>query len=339
MERVMPEVRLAGIEIGIPVIGFGCSSLASVGRKKALLLLESAFDVGIRHFDVARYYGYGETEGILGTFIKSRRAQVTVTTKFGIEPPRRTNALRIALGVGRRFLRLVPSARKVVQQRASVLVKGNAFSVADARRNLETSLRELGTDYIDFYLLHDYVAGNHSSDELVAFLGQAVKAGKIRYFGLGTSIDSVMRALDCEPVLCGIIQFQDSVLTRNRDKLPPQAPRGLVITHGSLAGGYRSLSSFLAADNNRVKDWSAALDLDCSDERTLAALLLNYAAEANLGGLLLFSARNADRIRNNAKSVLEPHVTPSQVKLFAQLVERNLPTLSEYSYENLRQAL
>ena len=330
MERVVPVVQMAGIQIKLPIIGFGCSSLASVGRKNALRLLDTAFDVGIRHFDVARYYGYGETEGILGAFIKSRRAQVTITTKFGIEPPRRTNALRIALGAGRRILRLVPSARKMVQKHSLVLVKGNAFSVADARRNLETSLRELGTDYIDFYLLHDYVAGDHSSDELVAFLRQAVQAGKIRYFGLGTSIDNVVRALDCEPDLCGVIQFQDSVLTRNRDKLT-QAPRGLVITHGSLAGGYRSLSSFLTADNNRVKDWSAALDLDCSDERTLAALLLNYAVEANPGGLLLFSARNSDRIRDNAKSVLEPHVTSSQVKLFAQLVERNLPTLSEYS--------
>jgi hypothetical protein len=88
----------------------------------------------------------------------------------------------------------------------------------------------------------------------------------------------------------GVIQFQDSVLTRNRDKLPPLASRELVV-------------------------------------------------EANPGGLLLFSARNADRIRNNAKSVPEPHVTPAQVKLFAQFVERNLPTLSEYSYENLRQAV
>jgi D-threo-aldose 1-dehydrogenase len=331
MERVMPEVQMAGTKISIPVIGFGCSSLASVGRKNAIGLLESAFDVGIRHFDVARYYGYGETEGILGTFIKSRRAQVTVTTKFGIEPPRRTNALRIALGVGRRFLRHVPSARKVVQRHVSVLVKSNAFSAADAQRNLETSLRELGTDYIDFYLLHDYIAGDHSSGELVAFLRQAVKAGKIRYFGLGTSIDSVVRALDCEPDLCGVIQFQNSVLTRNRDKLPSQAPPRLVITHGSLAGGYSCLSSFLKAGNNRVKDWSAALDLDCSDERTLAALLLNYAVDANPNGLLLFSARNTDRIRDNAKSVLKPRVTPSQVKLFAQLVERNLPTLSEYS--------
>jgi D-threo-aldose 1-dehydrogenase len=331
MERVMPEVQLAGPKISTPVIGFGCSSLASVGRTNAIRLLESAFDVGIRHFDVARYYGYGETEGILGTFIKSRRAQVTVTTKFGIEPPRRTNALRIALGVGRRFLRLVPSARKVVQRHALVPVRGSAFSVTDARRNLETSLRELGTDYIDFYLLHDYEAGDHSSDELVAFLRQAVEAGKIRYFGLGTSIDNVMRALDCEPNLCGVLQFQDSVLTRNREKLPSEAPHGLVITHGSLGGAYTSLSSFFKTGNGRVKEWSATLDLDCSDERALAALLLNYAVIANPSGLLLFSTRNIDRVSDDAKAVLNPRVTPSQVKLFAQLVERNLPTIGEYS--------
>jgi hypothetical protein len=47
MERVMPEVQIAGIKIGIPLIGFGRSSLASVGRKNAIRLLESAFDVGI----------------------------------------------------------------------------------------------------------------------------------------------------------------------------------------------------------------------------------------------------------------------------------------------------
>jgi aryl-alcohol dehydrogenase-like predicted oxidoreductase len=107
----------------IPVLGFGCSSLTSVGRKQALRLLESAFDAGIRHFDTARYYGYGEAEGILGSFLKSCREQLTVTTKFGIDPPRRTSSLRIALGVGRQILRLVPSARKAVQQRMTMCLE------------------------------------------------------------------------------------------------------------------------------------------------------------------------------------------------------------------------
>jgi aryl-alcohol dehydrogenase-like predicted oxidoreductase len=218
----------------------------------------------------------------------------------------------------------------LVQQRASALVKGNAFSVADANRNLETSLRELRTDYIDFYLLHDYVVGTHSSGELLGFLMQAVKAGKIRYFGLGTSIDNVLRALACEADLCGVLQFQDSVITRNRNKLPSLSPHKLVITHGSLAGAYSSLWSFFQANNNRAKEWSAGLDLDCSDARTLAALLLNFAVEANPNGLLLFSARSEDRIKDNTTAVLNPRVTPLQVASFAQLVERNLPTLCEY---------
>lgn len=329
----MREIQVVGIGIGIPILGFGCSSLTSVGRKQALRLLESAFDAGVRHFDVARYYGYGEAESILGDFAKSRRTQVTVTTKFGIDPPRRTSALRIVLRVGRQILRFVPSARKSVQHRvSSVLVKGNAFSVADAQRNLETSLRELGTEYIDFYLLHDYVPGNGSSDELVAFLRQAVSAGKIRHFGLGTSIESVIQAADTEPDLCGVLQFQNSVLTRNGEKLSSRAlPRGLVITHGALGGTYHTVSSFLKDGKNRIKEWSGALGLDCSDENTLAALLLVYAKEANPGGLVLFSARSSDRIRSNAKSVFESQITPSQVQLFAQFVEQNMPTLQRYS--------
>ena len=329
----MREIRVPGMKIGIPVLGFGCSSLTSVGRKQALRLLESAFDAGIRHFDTARYYGYGEAEGILGSFLKSCREQLTVTTKFGIDPPRRTSSLRIALGVGRQILRLVPSARKAVQQRASsVLVKGNVFSVADAQRNLETSLRELGTECIDFYLLHDYVPGNGSSDELVAFLQEAVSAGKIRNFGLGTSIDSVRRALATEPSLCGVLQFQNSVLTANRERLPPLVSLpGLVITHGALGDAYRRLSALLKADNNKVREWSGELGLDCRDKNSLVALLLIYSVAANPGGLVLFSARSTDRVRQNAKSVFDPKITSSQARLFAQLVERDMLTQRKYS--------
>ena len=119
----MRGIAVPGIAIQIPVIGFGCSALSSVGGKKALHLLGTAFDAGVRHFDVARYYGYGESEGMLGTFVKSRRAQVTITTKFGIEPPRRTNALRFAMQAGRRLVQFVPAARSFLRRRAQGLVK------------------------------------------------------------------------------------------------------------------------------------------------------------------------------------------------------------------------
>jgi D-threo-aldose 1-dehydrogenase len=320
----MKAIAVPGIDIQIPAIGFGCSSIASVGEKKALQLLGTAFDAGVRHFDVARYYGYGEAEGLLGTFVKSRRAEVTITSKFGIEPPRRTSALGFAMQAGRRLAQFVPAARGFLRRRAQGLVKNGAFSVKDAQTNLETSLRELGTDYIDFYLLHEYAVSGNSSGELVTFLTGAVKAGKIRYFGLATGIEDVLRALECQQELCSIVQFENSVLRRNVEKLPRGGPHRLAITFGSISASYLSVSAFLKTHREIAGDWSTKLCLDCSKDETISALMLNYSVLANPNGLALFSSKDASRVNRNICAVLEPGLSPAQVELFAQLVEREM---------------
>ena len=320
----MRAIAIPGIDIQIPVLGFGCSRLASVGEKKALQLLGTAFDAGVRHFDVARYYGYGEAEGLLGTFVKSRRAQVAITTKFGIEPPRRTSALGFAMQAGRRLAQFAPAARGFLRRRAQGLVKSGAFSVKDAQTSLETSLRELGTDYIDFYLLHEYTVSENSPDELAAFLTDTVKAGKIRYFGLATGIETVLRALQCQPELCRIVQFENSVLHRNVESLPGGGANRLTITFGSLSASYHSVSAFLKAHGEIAGSWSAELAVDCSRDETISALMLNYSVQADPNGLVLFSSNDASRVNGNVRAVLEPDLSPAQVELFGQLVERDL---------------
>jgi D-threo-aldose 1-dehydrogenase len=320
----MRGIAVPGIAIQIPNLGFGCSSLTSVDNKKALQLLGTAFDAGVRHFDVARYYGYGEAEGRLGSFVKSRRAEVTITTKFGIEPPRRTNALRFAMQAGRRLVHLVPAARGFLRRRAQGLVKSGAFTVNQAQASLETSLRELGTDYIDFYLLHDYAVFENSPDELVAFLTAAVKAGKIRHFGLGTGIENILRALELQPELCGILQFDNSVLSRNVERLPRSGPQRLTITFGSLSASYHSVSAFLKAHSEMASSWSTKLGVDCSKDETISALMLNYSVRMSPNGLVLFSSRDGSRVSANVRAVLEPVISPAQVDLFGQLVERDL---------------
>jgi len=240
-----------------------------------------------------------------------------------VEPPRRTSALRIALQAGRRVARFLPAARKVAQRHTTFVIKGNAFSVADAKRNLEISLRELGTDYIDFYLLHDYVVRDQAPDELLSFLRSAVDEDKIRYFGLGTSFDNVKQALESQSDLCNVVQFQNSVLTRNRQRLPHQESQRLIITHGALGGSFRRVLSFLKASSERVNEWSEKLGLDCSNESIISALMLNYAVEANPNGLVLFSSTDPIRTTQNAKSVLKPSVSIAQVTMFVELVEEN----------------
>jgi len=75
----MSNVTLQNTDITTSSIGFGCAGLmrtpTSKGRSR---LLNTAFNSGIRHFDVARVYGIGQAEAELGTFIKSRRSEITI---------------------------------------------------------------------------------------------------------------------------------------------------------------------------------------------------------------------------------------------------------------------
>jgi len=67
-ERPITEIVVPGLAVRTPAVGFGCSSLTGTGPRNANRVLQTAFDAGVRHFDTARYYGYGEGEGILGRF-------------------------------------------------------------------------------------------------------------------------------------------------------------------------------------------------------------------------------------------------------------------------------
>jgi D-threo-aldose 1-dehydrogenase len=323
----MIEIVVPGFAVRTPAVGFGCSSLTGTDPSNANRVLQTAFDAGVRHFDTARYYGYGEGEGILGRFLKNRRSEVTISTKFGIEPPRRTTALGVGLYFGRRIVRLVPGVRGFLQRRTQSLLKGGAFNAQQARGSLETSLRELNTDHIDFYLLHDYVVGEQPPDELLAFLESSVKVGKIRSFGIGTSFENVLQALERQPRLCSVLQFQNSVLTKNTDNLPLGNSDRLVITHGALGGSYRSVLTFLEARRDVEKDWAARLGCDRLDESTLSALMLNYAADANPKGLVLFSSRDPVRVNRNVNAVLESDFSSAQIAMFGELVNRVSPLI------------
>jgi D-threo-aldose 1-dehydrogenase len=316
----MKTILVSRLDLRIPVIGFGCSALTSTGRANAIRVLETAFDAGVRHFDVARYYGYGEAEGILGSFIKRYRSQLTITTKFGIAPPQKTPLFSLALGMGRRVGHFLPILRPLMRRKAQGLVKTGTFTAEQASASLDASLRQLRTDHVDFYLLHDYSAKIKLSEDLLAFLESVVKTGKVRCLGMGTDLENILLAMEQQPQLCGVIQFQNSVLTRNTERLPSMNGDPLIITHGSLGESSQSIRAFLERHNDLAKQWSARVGADLLDQDILSELMLNYAIDANPNGLVLFSSRDPARVKKNVRAVLEPSLSPSQTATFASLV-------------------
>src|SRR5215831_738957 len=107
----MQTVRLGSSDLALSVLGFGTAGLLRVRRRRRRDTLAAALANGITHFDTAPIYGLGESERELGQFLRGRRAQVTLTTKFGLQLSAKTTRLAGLQRAARAVIALAPAFR------------------------------------------------------------------------------------------------------------------------------------------------------------------------------------------------------------------------------------
>jgi D-threo-aldose 1-dehydrogenase len=280
-------------------LGFGCSSLmGGLNRAESLSILEIAFDAGIRHFDVAPMYGFGQAESCLGEFLTRRRGQVTLTTKYGIPPPARQGLISFARSVARPVIQAVPGLKGGLTS-AAVKASGASakasFTVEEARASLERSLRELKTDHIDVWLLHDAVAGDLHDEGLLRLMQDSVASGVIGTFGVGSERAAIDEIASRRPEYLPVVQFAWSVLDS------PVASTGSFRIHHRTLSQHSRLHAQLRADKARCARWSSIIGADIAHPETLSSLMLKAALLENPSGIVLFSSRRAAHIRHNVE--------------------------------------
>jgi aryl-alcohol dehydrogenase-like predicted oxidoreductase len=316
----MRRVRLGETDLETSVLGFGCAPLMGrLGRRESLRRIEVAHEMGVTHFDTARSYGYGEAESVLGDFLSTRRASVTVTTKLGIAAARPSRTRTFAKNVFRRTFGRSDRLRAVAGRQAATGVTPGHFGVDEARASLDASLRELRTDHVDLLLLHEF-RQHDVRDDLLEFLEQTVREGKARHFGIGTDIDSTVSILRSAPAYAPFVQIANSVLERNLSLLPSSV-QPAVITHSAIREVLPALRDGLAADPSRAVAWSDAVAADCSDPDVLSGLLLAYAVSANRDGVVLLGSQRDEHIRSSVRSIADDRFSAAQVDRFAALLE------------------
>lgn len=148
----MAEMRyadIAGVDKRVSRIFYGTASKEMSMGKNVNALLDSVFEMGINAFDTAR--GYGMAEKSLGRWLKDsgKREQCVVLTK----------GCNVDL-FGKNHVN-----RKVIMS------------------ELEKSLKMLGVDYVDIYLLHRDDSAVPAG-ELVEILNELQKEGKFKCFGV-----------------------------------------------------------------------------------------------------------------------------------------------------------
>lgn len=138
----------------VSVVGLGCNAFGSrIDEQQTRAVVDAAFDHGITFFDTADTYGLGASEELLGRALGTRRDDVVVATKFGMDMQGHNGPDWEAR-----------SSRRYV------------------RRAVEASLRRLGTDHIDLYQIHQLDLVTPMS-EVVEAMNELVDEGKVRYLG------------------------------------------------------------------------------------------------------------------------------------------------------------
>jgi aryl-alcohol dehydrogenase-like predicted oxidoreductase len=312
-------------------LGFGCSSvMGALGRRESGAMLEAAFDAGIRHFDVAPMYGFGQAEGCLGEFLGRHRGEVTVTTKYGIPPLRGQGWMGLAHGLARAaarpVVRALPGLKRGMKQVEGSMAPpaGKAsFTAAEARDSLERSLRELRTDHIDVWLLHEATVDDLRDDGLLRLLEDAVASGKIGSFGVGSERARVEALLAARPEYCATVQFEWSVMDP-----PVGAMKSFRMHHRALTENIRGLHARLAQEKTRCAEWSREVGADLADRGALAALMLKAALEENPESVILFSSKRPEHIRQNVDVAGDDAMADPARRLYA-LVQRVIAVRSQ----------
>ena len=298
----MEQIKLANTGRETTRLGFGCSSImGATGLRESLRILDAAYDAGIRHFDVAPMYGYGEAESCLGDLFQRHGSGITVTTKYGIPPANHSHLLRLARRAAEPILRHFPALKRPLAKAANAAATHNqtrpAFTAAQAAASLQRSLAALRTSHIDLWLLHEVTASDLEDDGLLRFLEDQIANGSIGAFGIGSSADKIGPLLVQRPDYCRILQYDWSVL----DPIIPLS-NTFRIHHRALTSNFRSLHTALLQNEAIRQRWSQAVDADLARPNTLARLMLKAALVLNPASVILFSSKDLMHIRANVET-------------------------------------
>lgn len=264
-------------------------------------LLHFAHESGYRHFDVAPSYGLGEAESVLGRFLRTRPAGVTVATKVGIEA-KANRAMRLVQRPARALLRRFPNLRgRTTAAVGSAIHSAPDFSLGHCSRSLERSLRSLGVEYLDVLLLHEARSEDLTNGGILEWLERQKARGLVRNIGIATTAQQASAISKDLLERLDVLQIPSHVLAPAR--LTVGSADLLLITHGAIASPLGTVEQRFASDPGWRRQLAecAGVELRARDDR--ARLLLACAVAENPQGIVLIGTSSSEHLRSAASAM------------------------------------
>ncbi len=220
----MQYTKLGNSDLNVSRLCVGCMSFGdpasnfhawTLGADESEILIKRALDLGINFFDTANTYSAGTSEEYLGRALKKlvRRDEAVIATK--------------------------------------VYFNEGHLSRAAIMREIDGSLKRLGTDYVDLYIIHrfDY---DTPIEETMEALNDVVKAGKARALGASAMYGYQFRSMQLAAEKHGFARFES--MQNHYNLLYREDERELIPICDKL-GVSRTPYSPLAAGRLARADW------------------------------------------------------------------------------------
>jgi aryl-alcohol dehydrogenase-like predicted oxidoreductase len=310
----------------VSVLGFGCGSvMGRVGRSASLRAMGAAWDSGITLFDTARSYGFGEAEGVLGAFLRGKRDRAVVATKYGIPAQRQSSVKRIAVGAVRTAFK-VPGVRGLVRGKGVAARELGQFSAAGLRESVETSLRELCTDYVDILFLHEATEGVLQDAELMGALDGLVRSGKVLRVGLYASEDMIDAAIERAPETIAAAQFGADPFSSLVAGFSARNQREMLLVGNHPFGSEQRMELFrsvlTAASQDETVPEELREKLRTGGEQKVLEALLGIGLEISGLHSLVFSMMRQDHLEANVRALEKCSFTVPELKLIQERLLR-----------------
>ncbi len=281
------EFGRTGIQVSR--LGFGCMRFPSrevdgkkvFDKEESIRMMHRAMELGVNYFDTAPGYCEKQSEIIVGKALKGRRDKVYLSTKYPSEEA----------------------------------------SGDDLERKLETSLKKLDTDYIDFYhmwgiSLKTFVERLDTPDGPMARARKLRDAGVIRHisFSFHDAPENMIEIIRRGEGVFASVLCQYNLLDRaNEDAIAYAHEQGLGVTIMGPVGGGR-----LGAPSKVIQDLLPG-KVQSSAEMALRFVMNNRNVNIALSGM-----SSMDMVEENAAvaSNMEP-LTPEEEARIAASLEEN----------------
>ncbi len=211
--------------VGLGCMGFSHASGDPVDSETAVKTLRQAYEMGYDFFDTAEAYTgvfpdgtVSYNEELVGAALKDVRDKVVIATKMGVHH----------------------------NEDLSLRLDSRPETI---RSSVETSLKRLGTDYIDLYYQHR-IDPMVEPETVAETMAQLIKEGKIRYWGISETTEEYLRRANA---VCPVTAIENrySMMARWHEKIFPVCEELNVayvafspMANGFLTGKYNPNTKF-----------------------------------------------------------------------------------------------